>query len=133
MAFSFCRPSRGPTSTMRHATGQSPCQASSDDDQHGVGLDLIADGARTFGDAPSRGALRWLHLHRFDHDQRLAPTSAPGCASTTMTRPGIGAMHAFAARSLGASAGDSGSTGAGDGCRRRGTRACPPRAGRWWR
>src|SRR5687768_9356887 len=71
IVFSFCSPSRGPTSTMRTAAGiaTSGLQAH----QHGVGLDELAGRRAHFGDgAVARRLQAQLHLHRLEHQQLLA-------------------------------------------------------------
>src|SRR5690606_9868825 len=70
-AASFCRPSRGPTSTMRTWAGMGISVLQGD--EHGVGVDEIAFAGAQFGHhAVARGLERQLHLHRLHHQQLLA-------------------------------------------------------------
>src|SRR5581483_2487763 len=70
-AFSFCSPSRGPTSTMRTRAGSMSGRLEAD--QGDALIQLVANGKGQAGDGavPRRGH-GVLHLHRLQYDQRLA-------------------------------------------------------------
>src|SRR6476661_750796 len=69
--FSFCSPSRGPTSTIRTLAGMATSRLQGH--QHRVCLDEVARRGTHFGnDAIARRLQRELHLHRLDHHQLLA-------------------------------------------------------------
>src|SRR5688572_20917225 len=71
IAFSFCRPSRAPTSTMRTYAGKATSRLQRH--QHGIGLDEVAFGGAHFGDgAVARRFQAQFHLHRFEHQQLLS-------------------------------------------------------------
>ena len=77
--FSFCRPSRGPTSTMRTfgGSGMRHGRLTSKSDQLGAVADLLADGvAEGLDRAAPRRADGVLHLHRFQDQQRRALVDA---------------------------------------------------------
>src|SRR5919202_287715 len=80
-AGSFCSPSRGPTSTMRTRRGRTSVIAllyvlgllvRADGEQARAAADLVAHlDAHLGNDARVRRLDHVLHLHRFEHDQRL--------------------------------------------------------------
>src|SRR3954469_16619650 len=66
--FSFCSPSRGPTSTMR--TWDGIAMSCLQRHQHGIGFDEVAfRGAHLDDEAVARRLYRELHLHCLDHQQ----------------------------------------------------------------
>src|SRR5689334_6893794 len=70
---SFCKPSRGPTSTMRTLLGNAPMkEILFDDDQSCAHLDDVAGFDQDFADpAGARRAQRCFHFHRFQDDDEL--------------------------------------------------------------
>ena len=97
---SFCRPSRGPTSTIVTLARAAAQSAHSRSDQRHTGLhELALRGSAPPSTTPSRGAPnRQLHLHRFEHQHGLALGDRLSRRSTSSfaTVAGIGAIIASA-------------------------------------
>ena len=95
--FSFCSPSRGPTSTMR--TRSSDITRSSSVTRTASASTKSPATARTSAMRPSRGALRLssIFIASITRTSSPARTLSPARAFTTTTRPGIGREDTVAA------------------------------------
>ena len=98
-ACSFCRPSRGPTSTTR-TSAQPSSRRSCDLQQADAGLHQFADTGRTpWTRVPSRGARTAISIFMASSFTRTSPlrTACPGPTRMAVTRAGIGAERRSAA------------------------------------